>query len=570
MKPIRSRLLAWNSGLAWIAGLASTLVPTCTALRAGAFDSSTPWLAEILFALAAILVALLLLVPREPGPVRCAAAAGAGAGVLVGIALAQHTPTSWFMSDVAWHTAKVTLTAAGRPLEDPILRAPTIYPFLFHLAAALPVVLGCSVRAVMWAVTPIALSACAWAYWTLARAFLTPLNAAWTAIALPLVFYAPTSGFAFLPNPFNASLAFVFAGLGLLARGVQTLDRRALTGAGLALGIAGLLWYGHLPWLVASTIMLSVRRPRAWLPIAIGATPAVVFLALHCAWLAHSGSLGPTAVVQSAASETTSDRLLAMGRNLMSLSGGARLSKAPGWIGASLIALLAVAFVRRQSRSRASGTILWSTIAAVAVVLIWAGLEITYWQPFSWRYAFLLDALLLIVIGAARPLRMAGRDAPPVMLASLVALWWGPVCALPHLQSSLNMEQIYESSGVEIVHFLETHTSADQPVFASVDTWDRAIGCCVPRPNLVARNGGNYNFAPAAVVDARWKDYVAICALDDPRAIESLLHPYGFRYAVLRPQDAFDAPGFRALAEGFEVVLANDDFTIVDLSRPKS
>jgi hypothetical protein len=57
---------------------------------------------------------------------------GSGAGALAGVLLAQPTPTNWLMSDVAWHVAKLALAADGAPLEDPILRVPTIYPFLFH------------------------------------------------------------------------------------------------------------------------------------------------------------------------------------------------------------------------------------------------------------------------------------------------------------------------------------------------------------------------------------------------------------------------------------------------------
>jgi hypothetical protein len=119
-----------------------------------------------------------------------------------------------------------------------------------------------------------------------------------------------------------------------------------------------------------------------------------------------------------------------------------------------------------------------------------------------------------------------------------------------------------------VARFLEQHTQPDEPVFATTETWDRSIGCCVPRPNLVARRGGIYNFAPAEVVAPRWKTYLEVLEQHDPRAVRDALRPYGFRLVVVA-RDELSRPGLAAVARGFEAVLENGSYLIFDLERPR-
>lgn len=553
---------------AWLAGFLGGVVPVVLLLRWTGIDplSNLVWLA---FSALGLSIAVFgLESSTSAGPQRCAATAGAWAGMIAGIALAQPTPTRWFMSDVAWHTAKVTLVASGHPLEDPILRAPTIYPFLFHFIASWPVMLGATARTVMWAVTPLALGLAQWAFWWMARAWCAERAAAWTAIALPLVFYAPREGFALLPNPFNASLGLVFLGLGAWSRGSRSENPRQLFGAGLSLGMCGLLWYGHLSWLVISTAVWGWRHRRGFVPLALGASPAALLLVLHLGLLSAGGLLGSSAIVKGAPSEALMERLAGMGRNLLTLSGGAPLTVDSAWLGLFVLGLAVLALRRRSGQEFDASGVFSSVLLVMVVCLAGAGFWLTFWQPFSWRYAFLAYALVLCFIGTARPWSFGRREIGPIHIASAACFLWAPACLLPMISVSQRIQEKHEATGLDVVRFLESRTSIDEPVFASVDTWDIAIGCCVPRPNLVARNAGSYNFAPGCIALPRWRIYTEIEMESNPTRILDLLRPFGFRYAIVGNAD-LSKPGFRSLSEAFECALANDEYRIVDLSRRK-
>jgi hypothetical protein len=567
-----------REGAAWLAGFAATALPVASALWLRASDhSATPvWIAEQVIGLAAVVV--LLLGARAPGARRCAAAAGAAAGVLVGVALAQRTPTAWFMKDVAWHCAKVAVAARGSPLDDPILRTPTIYPFLFSALVGAPVALGLPVRAAMWAVTPLSLAAGLAAYHRLARAFLRPAPAAWTAAAFPLVVYVPLSGYWLLPNPFNLSVAFVFGGLALLARGTPAgpatpatpaIDGgRRLAAAGACLGTAGLLWYAHLLWIVPGTLIWALGRWRAFLRVALGALAPALVLALHAGLLWRAGHLGAAGITGRDPPGSVLERLLALGRNLMSLSGGYALSEvATGWIGPLVGLLLALALVRRE-RADGPPRVLASFAPAFLPALLWAGMKLTFWQEFSWRYAFLLYALALVAVGAARPWRIAGRELGPIAIAGVAGILCGPLWMRLLVEASLSWNERYEREVRPVAAFLERHTSFDEPVFASTETWEAWIAISAPRPTLVDRLGGVFKYAPAKVAGPRWRLLQEIQGMQDAAEIAARLAPYGFRYALIADGDRAQ-PGFAALAEGFETALESGRAVLVDLTRPR-
>lgn len=554
---------------AWLAGLACTALPVAFVFRVLGLAGAEHPLASGLLVAAGVATALAGLARSTPGPERCAWSAGAGIGVLAGVLLAQPTPTSWLMSDIAWHSAKVALVARGDWLGDPILRVPTIYPFAFHLVLAAPVDLGLSVRSVLWAASPLILVLEAWSFFWLLRAFVDVRRAAWGALALPFFFYAQREGFAYLPNPFNASLVAVFLGLGACARARGEGERRSALAGGFALGCAGLCWYGHLPWITLAVLAwgLRARRPAAW--AIVGALPCAVFLLVHLLLLSRGDHAHASAIVASGAEEGWSARLSGMTRNLFTLSGSAELADAPWWTGPSLLVLLVVAWRRRDPAPSERPRLLDFAAVAVLLSLLGAGLGLTFWRPFSWRYGFLLFALLLALAAQARAFRLGTLELPLLALCALAAPWSAGRGALACLLRSHRYEELQAQGGAAVARHLAEHTRPDEPVFASPDTWDRVIGPCVPRPNLVARNGGIYNFAPADVVAPRWAAYQALLASPSPDAARAALEPYGFRLAVLARDELDRAPGLAALSAGFERVLETERYLVVDLGSPR-
>ncbi|MBI5365186.1 MAG: hypothetical protein HZA53_18555 [Planctomycetes bacterium] len=547
---------------AWLAGLVCTALPVAWGFGGPGLapeHALAPWL--ILAAGAAVV--LFALVRREPSARWCAWSAGAGAGVLVGVLLAQPTPTCWLMSDIAWHSAKIERVAEGAWLEDPILRVPTIYPFAFHLVLAAPVAAGVAVRTVLWAASPIVLALELWSFFWLLRAFVDVRKAAWGALALPFFFYAQRDGFAYLPNPFNASLVLVFLGLGALLRARADAHARLALGGGFALGCAGLCWYGHLPWITLAVLAWAVRARKQALWTVVGALPCALFLVLHLARLA--GGEHASAIVAATAEEGWTARLAGMGRNLLTLSGGAELADAPWWLGLALLFLVAAALRRADEREGQAPALVPYALGAVALAMLGAGLAMTFWRPFSWRYGFLLYALALAWSARARPFRTGALALPLLAACALAAPWFAGRSALLCLYRSHRFEELVDHGGAEVGRFLAEHTRRDEPGFAAPDTWDRAIGPIEPRPNLVARNGGIYNFAPQGFVAPRWKAYEALLAATTPDAALAALAPYGFGLAVLARDELEKAPGLHALATGFEVRLETERYLVVDL-----
>lgn len=566
MQPASNPLRRGES-LAWLAGLACLALPCALVASRESFEplSTLAWVGFSTATCLAILVAMRA--NARVSAARCAWAAGAGFGVLVGILAAQPTPTNWFMSDVAWHVAKVALAAEGAPLQDPILRVETIYPFVFHLALAPFAALGASPVEVLRWTTPVLVAALGWSWLRLQRALFDPVPAAWGALALPLFLYAPTAGFAFLPNPFNASLPLAFLGLSLLvedARDDVPPARWRLPAGGAVLGVAGLLWYGHLPWLVALVALRAIRQPRGAIAVAAGALPCAIVLIAHLARLEHALTPG----IAASEAPAWGERLPGMLRNLFTLSGPAALDAAPSWIGPALILVVAWSVWRREPSPAAHAWPVTWTLPLVGACLVFAGVRMQFWLPFSWRYGFLLFALALALAGRARTFAIGPWLVTPAALAALAAPWWAANSALERLNVSRLSRERFSEGPDRIASYLRAHTRRDEPVFASVDTWDLAIGCAEARPNLVARSGGVYNFAPAEFVAPRWAAYQELLAAPDAASARSLLAPYGFRLAVISEKDRAQ-PGLAALAEGFESVLDAGVYRIVDLERPR-
>ena len=177
-------------------------------------------------------------------------------------------------------------------------------------------------------------------------------------------------------------------------------------------------------------------------------------------------------------------------------------------------------------------------------------------------------ALLLACAASAREWTVARRPVGLLVFAACAAPLSASSAVLLHLQRSRAFADQYARGGAQVAQYLGEHTQVAEPVFASTDTWDRAIGCSLPRANLVARRAGIYNFAPADVVAPRWKDYVELLELDDPAAVRARLAPYGFHRAVVARAET-RVPGLGALVRGFEPVLETELYVIVDLDRPR-
>jgi hypothetical protein len=551
----------------WFVGFLATAAIVAGALWMRTAEHHAPVVWGTQQVLLVVVVGGLLLAHRAPGVARCAAAAGAAAGVLVGVTLAQRAPTAWFMQDVAWHTAKVALTASGRPFDDPILHIPTIYPFAFSVLVGVPVALGVSLKTALWATTALSLTGTLAGYWFLARAFLKPYAAAWTAVALPLVFYAPMNGYWLLPNPFNASMPFVFVGLGLLALGTPGACKRKLPLAGAMLGLAGLLWYGHLLWIVPFACVWGWGRRVPFVRLVTGAAFPALVLVFHLGWVWRAGNLGNVGVTSSDAIDLA-QRLPAMGRNLLTLTGDAALNEASWWIGALMLPAVCVAFLRRPAGGVDTPRVLRALAPFLFLCIVYAGLRLTYWRPFSWRYAFLLYSTLLIVVGGARGWSVAGRRVGPIGVLGLASLVCAPIMMRYVVEYSRVVDAMYQENVLPIARVIEEHTEPGEPVLASTDTWEKALACAAPRPTLVDRNGGTYKYAPAAIAGPRWRSSERLRGLRDRNEILTLLEPYGFGLAVVSQGDRVHA-GFEVLATEFEAVFENGLFVVVDLRQPR-
>ncbi len=553
-----------DEALTGAAALAGSAALVALGLRlAGGWESSPAAVAAVvsLPALAGILA--LLVAGRDAGPLRAAAAAGLGGGVLVGIAGTLATPAYWFSPDVAWHTAKVALAADGHPWQDPILRVRSFYPFTFHWLLAWPVRLGLPLRAVMTGTSAVALVGVLASFWWCVRGRVGPVPAAWATLALPLAFPAPLRGYMLLPSPANLSWAPLLVGTGLALRAGTTKPGCGAVAAGALLGLAGLLWYGHLPLLGLLVVLLAVSsRPLALRLVAGASLPAAIF-ALHVLSLSPGEVSG---FVAPSLEGPLAERLAAMSRNALSLSGADPWGHAPWWIG--LLAGAALAWsLRYPGDARGDRTMLPRMALAAGASLAAAGLLMRYWEPFSWRYAAVLWIVVLLLAASGRPWRIAGRSVPPTAALALLAVLLVPRWWLPVLQDTVAMDQLHEECGAEVSTFLEQHTAPDEPVFASAATWEHAIGCCTPRPNLVDRDMGTYKYAPPGVAAPRYRDYLAVVAAPTAAEARALLEPYGFRYAVIHVQDQA-RPGLAALARGYEPRLITRDYLVVDLDAP--
>lgn len=561
-------MLSWSTMRAWCAGALVTGAPVAAGFAALAPDAGSATTLVCLCVIAWASGPLMLLLRVEPSAERCAFAAGAGAGVLCGAIAAFPTPTAWFMSDVAWHVAKVARVALGHPLDDPILNVPTIYPFTFHAALAVPVALGAPVVLVMKICSVLVVAFLLGSFHALASAVAGVRRAAWAALALPLFFYASTAGYAFLPTAFNASLGFVFLGLLGLVAGTRSGSRRACALGGSALGVAGLCWYGHVPWIALAVLGWGFTRRRLLAAAIVGAAPTMLVLLVHVAYVRAIGNGDSAAIVAGETAASLAERLGGMGRNLLTLSGGFALDGAAVWVGPALLVLLLAGGLRgRDSDRSAEAPLRWS-IASSAVLLVAAGLFMTFWSPFSSRYGFVLYATVLVCVASGREWTVARRPVGLLVLAACAAPLSAGNAVLLHLQRSRSFADQYARGGSDVARYLAEHTSVAEPVFASTDTWDRAIGCSLPRANLVARRAGIYNFAPADVVAPRWKDYVELLELSDPAAVRARLAPYGFHRAVVARAEAH-VPGLGALARGFTPVLETELYVIVDLDQPR-
>jgi len=551
--------LMWLIGLSSSAALVAYVVSGWAPLES---DPASAW--RLLVLVPAVPIAILLCARPFDEPLPCALAAGLGAGIAVGMACSLASPAYWFSPDTAWHTAKLATVAAGAPLHDPIYQVPSLYPFAWHALLGAVMGLGFTTREVMTAVPVVAISASSFMFWCVARHCMEDRSAAWLSLAFPLVFHAPLLGYILLPEPFNSSLALVFAALLSLLWGDASGKRRGVLAAGFLLGLAGLFWYGHLVWVVLFVVLLGFVRRALVAPLVLGGLPAALVLLCHLLSLPEGAVLGGGVLVVSD-QWSLGERLLGMARNFLSLSGSAELSSAPWWIGASVLVLLGSKLARWQEIPR-SHHLLLALLASLGACLLWAGLALRYWEPFSWRYASLFWAVALLVAAWRGDLQLGSRSLPavaPLAVLAMVSVSWS---LYPVVHSSVLLAEQHQGSGSDLVAFIEEHTQADEPVFASIATWEHALGCCVPRPNLADRDGGTYKYAPAAVAEPRFADYLAVAEASDPHRLLQILSPYGFRHAVLHRMD-LKKPGYLVLASSFPVLFKNDRYLVVALDR---
>jgi hypothetical protein len=295
-------------------------------------------------------------------------------------------------------------------------------------------------------------------------------------------------------------------------------------------------------------------------------------LVAHLASLPPAGDAATSAILRPTEGDELAARFVGLARNLMTLSGSAALPEAAWWIGPTLLAGAVAALARPRNDGADGGrrfpVLLVLALALTAACLLAATWRMTFWRPFSWRYGFLLFALVLAFATTARPFLVAGRRIPFVALPALAAPWMAGAGALACLVRSHAYVELHAAGGAEVGRFLVERTGPDEPVFATPDTWDRVVAPLAPRPNLVARNGGLYNFAPADVVAPRWTAYEQALAAGSAGEAREALRPFGARLAVLAREELARHAGLAALAGGFDVVLENARYVVVDLDAP--
>ena len=167
------------------------------------------------------------------------------------------------------------------------------------------------------------------------------------------------------------------------------------------------------------------------------ASPCALLLLAHLAVLAGEGLLGGNAVTVPAAVGGWPLWLSTVGRNALTLSGGASLAEVPFWMGPLLLALLAVAWLRRPAGRR---WVAWPLAPACVCLLGFAvllGQRLTYGEFFLWRYTFVLYALLLVTAAGARPWSVGGRSVSALAVAALAAAVFAPGWLGSRYQASL-------------------------------------------------------------------------------------------------------------------------------------
>ena len=210
------------------------------------------------------------------------------AALLLAVAyLASHAPFAFYSPDGSYHAAKLLRAREGEPFVDPFSGTPSIYPSLFHWCyAALGELLRLSslrLFGVAGALNFLALFA---AFLALARTALGTLErAAFAALLLPLLFYAPSGRHILVANPANLGLPLLLAGATLLARSLGGGRAALLGGAALASLAANVVWYLALPAAALLAVRLALdgswRRPRLVAALLVAALLPCAFTAWH-------------------------------------------------------------------------------------------------------------------------------------------------------------------------------------------------------------------------------------------------------------------------------------------------
>lgn len=185
-----------------------------------------------------------------------------------GAQLATHAPFAVTSPDVAFHLAKTLRASEGDFFTDPFSGTSSIYPSLFHT------VFGLLQRVLGWNALEIArlislanlLGLLASAY-LLARVVLRDgERAALTALAVSLVFYAPTGRHVLSESPGNFATPLLVTGAALVLRALDG-GHRALNVLGCALlgAAVNVVWYDAV---AAAAVLLAA------LPALPGRPPA--------------------------------------------------------------------------------------------------------------------------------------------------------------------------------------------------------------------------------------------------------------------------------------------------------
>ena len=74
------------------------------------------------------------------------------------------------------------------------------------------------------------------------------------------------------------------------------------------------------------------------------------------------------------------------------------------------------------------------------------------WVPFSWRYAFLVYSLLLVLVASARPLVFSKMKVRLDFLAAAAAVVWFSICLAPVAFHSELAERRYSEAGRDVAH----------------------------------------------------------------------------------------------------------------------